>query len=107
MRSILATLVAVLLLPSLAAAQEAARVSSTDARICSASGGAAPALPAGPVGVAGFHEADLAQARRACPRTEVGLGMRAAAVIDTAAFYGSLDAQGVLFGSARLTPALE
>jgi hypothetical protein len=66
-----------------------------------------PNAPEGPVTVGGFQAADLMVARRACPRSEVGLGVRAGAVIDTPNFYGAVDAQAVLFGSARLTPTLE
>lgn len=55
-------------------------------------------LPEGPVAL-GFVEADLSTGRRACPRTEAGLGARFGAIIDTPKFYGSLGVNGVLFGS--------
>ena len=44
-------------------------------------------------------EADLATGRRACPRTEIGLGVRGGAIIDTPNFYGNLGGQAQLFGS--------
>jgi hypothetical protein len=63
-------------------------------------------LPEGPLGV-GYVEADLAVGRRPCPRTEVGLGVRALAIIDTPAFYGNLGGAGVLFGSWAVQPRTE
>ncbi len=58
----------------------------------------ATGLPAGPAGF-GYVEADLATGRRACPRTELGLGVRGGAIIDTPNFYGNLGGQAQLFGS--------
>lgn len=55
-------------------------------------------LPEGPVAL-GYAQADVATGRRACPRTEVGLGGRFAAIIDTPNFYGNLGVNGMLFGS--------
>ncbi len=64
------------------------------------------ALPEGAASV-GYQAADLATGRRACPRTEVGLGGRFGAIIDTANFYGDLGVSGVLFGSWALDPRWE
>ncbi|MGQ0506705.1 MAG: hypothetical protein ACT4TC_15440 [Myxococcaceae bacterium] len=61
----------------------------------------ASALPEGPV-FTGYAEVDTGVARRACPRTEVGLGGRGAAIIDAANFYGALNADALLFGSWAL-----
>ncbi len=63
-------------------------------------------LPEGPV-YAALHEVDFATARRACPRTEVGLGGHGAAIIDTPNFYGALGAQALLFGSWALDERTE
>lgn len=63
-------------------------------------------LEEGPVGV-GYYEADFATGRRACPRTEVGIGARGAAIIDTPNFYGDLMGDGLVFGSVALGPKLE
>lgn len=63
-------------------------------------------LPAGPVSL-GYAEADVAVGRRACPRTEVGLGVRLGAIIDTPDFYGAIRADAVLFGSWALAPRWE
>ena len=63
-------------------------------------------LPEGAASV-GYLQADLATGRRACPRTEVGLGGRFGAIIDTANFYGNLGVDGVLFGAWALTPRWE
>lgn len=60
--------------------------------------GTANALPTGPV-AAPYHEADVATGRRACPRTEVGLGGHGGIVLDTADFYGGIEAAGIVFGS--------
>jgi hypothetical protein len=64
------------------------------------------ALPEGPAAV-GFLEADWSTGRRACPRTEVGLGGRFAAIIDTPGFYGNLAVNGLVFGSWAVRPDLE
>ncbi|MBM4783639.1 MAG: hypothetical protein GQE15_38715 [Archangiaceae bacterium] len=63
-------------------------------------------LPEGPLGV-GYVEADLAVGRRPCPRTEVGLAVRGAGIIDTPNFYGNVGAQGALFGSWAVRPRTE
>lgn len=120
------TLVAASLLVSFAAAAQP-DAASTEATVQTEKAGAAPAsstvapslapspetepsfdppplcatmtgLPAGPVGF-GYVEADLASGRRACPRTEVGLGIRGLAIIDTPNFYGNVGVQAQLFGS--------
>jgi hypothetical protein len=49
----------------------------------------ADALFDGPVSI-GLLAGDLGSGRRACPRTEVALGARALATIDTPGFYGNL-----------------
>jgi len=64
------------------------------------------ALAEGPVGI-GYGDVDFATGRRACPRTEVGLGIQAGAIIDTPDFYGDIAVGGRLFGSLALTPHLE
>jgi hypothetical protein len=60
--------------------------------------GRAHGLPEGPVAL-GYFEADLSTGRRVCPRSEVGLGGRFGAKIDTPNFYGGLGLNGLLFGS--------
>jgi len=55
----------------------------------------------GPVAI-GFLGADYATGRRACARTEVGLGLLGGAIIDTADFYGALSGGAVLYGSYAL-----
>lgn len=63
-------------------------------------------MPEGPASI-GFAEADMATGRRACPRTEFGLGGRFAAIIDTPNFYGNLGVSGVLFGSFAINDRTE
>lgn len=63
-------------------------------------------LGEGPVAL-GYAEADVATGRRACPRTELGIGGRFGAIIDTPDFYGALNAQGVVFGSYALRDTTE
>ncbi len=63
-------------------------------------------MPEGPASV-GYAEADMATGRRACPRTEFGLGGRFAAIIDTPNFYGNLGVSGVLFGSFAINERTE
>lgn len=63
-------------------------------------------LPEGPIAM-GYVEADLASGRRACPRNEVGLGVRGLGIIDTPAFYGDVGAKGSLFGSWAVRPTTE
>ncbi len=74
-----------------------------DLRPVAAACEAAPAhgLPVGPVAL-GYYEGDMAVGRRVCPRTELGLGVRGGAIIDTPNFYGAIAADGLLFGSLRL-----
>ncbi|MFZ5469340.1 MAG: hypothetical protein ACOZIN_07870 [Myxococcota bacterium] len=60
----------------------------------------------GPVAF-GYYEADVATGRRACPRTEIGLGAKAGAVIDTPDFYGGIAADALLFGSYALDDTRE
>ena len=55
----------------------------------------------------GYAEADVATGRRACPRSEVGLGARFGAIIDTPDFYGSVNVNGLLYGSWALRPTTE
>lgn len=64
------------------------------------------ALPDGPIAV-GYFEADMATGRRTCPRTEVGIGGRFGAIIDTPNFYGNLGVNGVLFGSYAVNEKTE
>ncbi len=64
------------------------------------------ALPEGPASI-GYQQADVAVGRRACPRTEVGLGGRFAAIIDVPNFYGNLGVSGILFGSYALNEKTE
>ncbi|MFO0600159.1 MAG: hypothetical protein U0228_32925 [Myxococcaceae bacterium] len=66
----------------------------------------AEGLGEGPIAL-GYAEADLATGRRACPRTELGIGGRFGATIDTPDFYGALAAQGVIFGSYALRDTTE
>lgn len=66
----------------------------------------AAGLPMGPVAF-GFSTADFSSARRACPRSEVGLGVRGLGIIDTPNFYGNVGAQALVFGSVALTPKTE
>lgn len=65
-----------------------------------------PALAEGPVTL-GVAEADLGTGRRVCPRTEVGLGARLGATIDTPDFYGAIRADGHLFGAWAVRPDTE
>jgi hypothetical protein len=66
----------------------------------------APALAEGPI-TFGFQSADVATGRRACPRTEVGLGVQGGAIIETANFYGAVTGAGLLSGSYAVRPDLE
>lgn len=72
---------------------------------CASSSGAGPG--SGPVATAGFHEADFATGRRACPRTELGLSERAAAALHLADFFATLGAHTHLFGSYALDSKTE
>ena len=66
----------------------------------------ADGLGEGPIAL-GYVEADVATGRRACPRTEVGLGARFGAIIDTPAFYGSVVLDALVYGSVALSPKTE
>lgn len=66
----------------------------------------AAGLNEGPVSL-GYAEADVATGRRACPRSEVGLGARFGAIIDTPDFYGAVSVNGLLYGSWALRPTTE
>lgn len=66
----------------------------------------AAGLNEGPVAL-GYAEADVATGRRACPRTELGLGARFGAIIDTPDFYGAVSVNGLLYGSYALRPTTE
>lgn len=61
----------------------------------------AEGLGEGPIAL-GFVEADIATGRRACPRTEVGIGARLGAIIDTPAFYGVLLVDALVYGSVAV-----
>lgn len=66
----------------------------------------APALAEGPV-TFGFLSADVATGRRACPRTEVGLGVQGGAIIETRNLYGAVTGAGLISGSFAVRPDLE
>jgi hypothetical protein len=91
---LLVALVALCLVPVSARAQEGCP------------GWIAPALGEGPVAV-GFLAADVATGRRACPRTEVGLGAQGGAIVETQNFYGAITGAGLLSGSYAVRPDLE
>ena len=55
----------------------------------------------------GYAEADMATGRRACPRTEVGLGARFGAIIDTPDFYGNVGVNGLVYGSFAVRSTTE
>jgi hypothetical protein len=63
-------------------------------------------MPEGPA-LAGLSTADFATGRRVCARTEIALGGKFGAIIDTPDFYGDLAASGILAGSVALKPDLE
>ncbi|WP_434380739.1 hypothetical protein [Melittangium boletus] len=65
-----------------------------------------PALPEGPVPF-GFQAADVATGRRACPRTEVGLGVQGQALIETQNLYGAITATGLVSGSLAVRRDVE
>lgn len=56
----------------------------------------------GPVAI-GFFDADFATGRRACARTEVGLGLLGGAIIDTPDFYGAISGGALVYGSYALS----
>ena len=55
----------------------------------------------------GYFQADVSTGRRACPRTEIGLGARFGAIIDVPNFYGNLGVNGLVFGSWAVNKRLE
>jgi hypothetical protein len=57
-----------------------------------------PGLVDGPVNI-GLYESDMATGRRACPRSELTLGARAAAIVATGRFYGNIGVDTLLTGS--------
>lgn len=66
----------------------------------------APGLQEGPVAM-GFYEADTTSGRRVCPRTEVSLGGRLNATVDTPDFRGAIGASALLSASWAQTPERE
>ncbi len=66
----------------------------------------AEGLGEGPIAL-GFLAADVVTGRRACPRSEVGVGGRFAAIIDTPNYYGNLVVDGLVFGSVAINPKTE
>ena len=52
-------------------------------------------LPDGPVSI-GAYDGELGAGRRACPRSEIQLGIRGGAIIDTRNFYGALSLDATL-----------
>ncbi|MEW5739171.1 MAG: hypothetical protein AB1938_09610 [Myxococcota bacterium] len=89
-----------------APAPEVKQEAAPSEEIAGCAQGAAHGLPEGPVAL-GYFEADLATGRRACPRSEAGLGGRFGASIDTPNFYGNLGVNGILFGSFAVRPDVE
>lgn len=65
-----------------------------------------PGMPEGPV-VIGLYDADMSTGRRTCPRTELTIAARGAAVLDTPNFYGSLQADALIAGSYAVRRNLE
>ncbi len=102
MKTLSQTLLLAALLGSSASLAKDRSTSSSSSSSCSAFG----AMAEGAVAV-GIAEADLATSRRACPRTELGLGVRGNAIIDTPNFYGAIGADGLLFGSWAYSDRLE
>jgi len=106
MRALIAVVV---MLGNLAFAQEA-KIEETKPEIAAEPTGCAawraPGLNEGPVAL-GYAEADVATGRRACPRTEFGLGARFGAIIDTPGFYGAVSVNGLLYGSYALRSTTE
>jgi hypothetical protein len=80
--------------PKAAAASDETAPSYDPPPLCASSAG----LHGGPAAF-GYVEGDFASGRRACPRSEVGLGVRGLVIIDTPNFYGNVGGQGLLFGS--------
>jgi len=65
-----------------------------------------PGLVDGPVAM-GLFQGDLGAGRRACPRSELALGVRAGAIIDTPNFYGNLSVDAILEASMNLRDRAE
>lgn len=63
-------------------------------------------LNEGPIAL-GYAEADVATGRRACPRSEVGLGARLGLILDTPDFYGAVDVNALVYGSYALRSTTE
>ena len=63
-------------------------------------------LMEGPAAI-GYGAADLVSGRRACARSEIGLGGNLGLVIDRPNFYGNIAAQGLLYGSYAINPKTE
>ena len=55
----------------------------------------------------GYAEADFAIGRRACPRSEVGIGADFGAIIDTPNFYGDVGIQAIVYGSWAINDKTE
>jgi hypothetical protein len=98
MRSLLASLL--LALPAAAAAPE------VPSEFSACTEWQAAGLPEGPVTV-GLGAAELGAARHACPHTELALGARLGAIIDTPNFYGNLGASALVSGSWAVRDDLE
>ena len=65
-----------------------------------------PGLVDGPVSM-GLFQGELGTGRRACPRSELALGVRAGAIIDTPNFYGNLAVDAILEGSMTVRDRAE
>lgn len=65
-----------------------------------------PGLVDGPVSM-GLLQGELGAGRRACPRSELALGVRAGAIIDTPNFYGNLAVDAILEGSMTVRDRAE
>jgi hypothetical protein len=66
----------------------------------------APGLIEGPAFV-GYSVADFAIGRRACPRSEVGIGADFGAIIDTPNFYGDVGIQALVYGAWAINEKTE
>lgn len=65
-----------------------------------------PGLMEGPAFI-GYADADFAIGRRACPRSEIGIGVDFGAIIDTPNFYGDVGIQALIYGSWALNDKTE
>ncbi len=63
-------------------------------------------VPMGPLPFS-WQMGELAQPRRACPRTELVIGGEGQAIVRTEEFYGNLQGNAVLGGSYAVSPRLE